>query len=498
MMTLVVASLVERGVAGVSRSSKRAFDAGADLVEVRLDHIRNIDRNERLIHEARAAAEGPAIATLRSAGEGGRSQSKGKARHALLREIADAGFEYIDIESARDGPMLEQLMSSGRRSRTIASFHFAKPATKERVRVRLKRGLTEADVSKVAMPCENAAQAVVLAELALELAKEPKPFALMGMGIQGQLTRACASGMGSKFVYACLEGHEAAPGQLEIRTQTRLLDKDRVVLGLIGHPVSHSVSKPMQEAALRSAGMSGIYLPLDIPPRSMNKAIVDTLFDIGFDGLNVTVPNKHKAYLICDTRRSSAEASKAVNTLWRRRRKIVGDNTDLIGFGRLLESKKIRVADAETLVVGAGGAARAACRVLSDKGANVTVAARRAKPAEETARMCRGRHKVISSLRAPGESYDLVVNATPIGTAGTADERSNLPVCVLRNARVFVDLVYNPSETLSMRIAKSHGCKVHGGLEMLVRQGEAAFEIWTGISPDVAKMRQAARKAVSR
>ncbi|UCE44850.1 MAG: shikimate dehydrogenase [Methanobacteriota archaeon] len=496
MMTLVVASLVERGIAGVSRSSKKAFDAGADLVEVRLDHLRRIDDDDRLVHDARAVIDGPAIATLRSEREGGKSRSSGGARRATLREVVDAGYEYIDLESARDGALLEELQSRSGLPKTISSFHYTRPAAKHHVKARIQRACSAADIAKVAVPCADAAQAVVLAELALELRKERRAFAIIGIGVQGQLTRACSSGMGSMLVYACVDGKEAAPGQLDVRTQSRLLEKDSVILGLIGHPVAHSVSRPMQEAALKSVGLNGIYLPLDIPPKRMTRTTVNTLFDIGFDGLNVTVPNKRLASRMCDLRRPHAVSTDSVNTLLRRKGKLVGENSDTVGFEKLLSSEKVAVDNASALVIGAGGAARAACWMLRDGGADVTVSARRIKPASEVAGMCGGKAVPYSTLETMAEEYDIVVNATPIGTKGTDQGRKSLPKGVLANARVLVDLVYNPPETPSMRAVRKRGRPAHGGLEMLVRQGEEAFIIWTGLKPDVGSMRRAARRAV--
>ena len=496
-MTLVVASLVERGIAGVSRSSKKALESSADLVEIRLDRIKNMDGERSLVEEARAAVECPAIATLRSSNEGGGSQLTGKARYDLLVRIADAGFEYIDLESARDAKLLRELRSARGRPRTISSYHFDAPAPRARVKERLLKGCSEADIAKVAMPCADASQAVGLADLALELSAERRALAVMGMGIQGQLTRVCAPGMGSELVYACLEGNEAAPGQLDIRTQVELLQKERVVFGLIGHPVSHSASKPMQEAAMRSVGLKGIYLPLDIPPERMTKEAVKTLFRIGFDGLNVTVPNKQKAYRICDARGASADATAAVNTILRRGDEIVGENTDVIGFERLLASNKVDIKGADALVIGAGGAARAVCKVLTDGDARVTVAARSQERAQNLAEAFGCGQVPYASLESATETYDIVVNATPMGTKGSDAEASGLPLETLQRARVFIDLVYNPQITPSMDAVRSGGRAAHGGLEMLVRQGEEAFRLWTGRSPDVAAMRKSAMKAVS-
>lgn len=497
-MTLVVASLVERSIAGVSRSSTRAFDAGADVVEVRLDHMAGLTRSVGMLGDLRAAVDGPAVATYRSTSEGGRGRLRGERRRRLLSRIMDAGFEYVDLELVEDGRLLEELDGASSRPRVISSYHFNESASMREVRTKLTSACDCAHIGKVAMPCEHAGHAIALAKVALEFKKERKRFALMGMDAQGQLTRVCAKNLGSRLVYACLQGRPAAPGQLEVGHQRQLLDKGATKLGLIGHPVAHSMSKPMQEAALRSVGLEGVYVLLDFPRSAMTRVAVSTLFDLGFRGLNVTIPHKERAYRICDVKGRSAGSTGAVNTIVRRRGLIVGENTDVYGFEKLVESKKVNVKDASLLVVGAGGAARAVCAAATHKGANVTVAARRSSKAAGLARQFGAGWASLASAADGGGGFDVVVNSTPIGTKGTPSEAMALPEGVLKGCLVFIDLVYNPSTTRSMEVARHNGSVAHGGLEMLVRQGEEAFRIWTGKEPDVAKMRRAAIREVGR
>jgi shikimate dehydrogenase/3-dehydroquinate dehydratase type I len=496
MMTLVVASLVERSIAGVARSSRKAFAAGADAVELRLDHLEGLGRGSSMLEEARRAIDGPAIATLRSVGEGGLSRAKEAQRARVLERVMESGFEYIDLELASDRRLLERLREARSSTKVIGSIHFSRPATRAEIKNRLERACALADIGKVAAPCDHAGHAVAIADAGLEFSDRGVDFALMGMGAQGQLTRACAKGLGSGLVYACLSGSPAAPGQLDVALQSSLVRDGAVVLGLIGHPVSHSVSKPMHEAALRSAGLTGVYLPLDVPAWHMGERFVSTLFEIGFSGLNVTIPHKERASRICDSKGVSASATGAVNTLVRRDGRIVGENTDVSGLSRLIESKKVSLDGGDSLVIGAGGAARAACKVLLDEGSEVTVAARRVERARAVARSFSAKAVALSKVSARKGIYDVVINATPMGTRGTSLEKAVIPAGVLAGRPVFIDLVYNPPSTRSMKLARSKGCRTYGGLEMLVGQGAEAFRIWTGREPDTGSMRQAARRAL--
>lgn len=495
-MTLVVASLVERSIAGASRSSQVAFDSGADIVEVRLDHLDVPTIDAGTLAEVRAAVHGPVIATLRSIREGGRSALGHEERAATLSALMGSGFEYIDLELAADGDLLESLAGRDMTTRVIASSHFEGPVPKATVKERLRSACASGHIGKVAMPCEDGLQAVMLAEVGMEFSREGGPFALMGMGDQGRVTRACARAIGSHLVYSCLPDMEAAPGQLDLATQRAVMTEGAVLLGLLGHPISHSVSRPMQEVALAGAGLKGLYIPLDIPPGGVGGETISTLRALGFRGLNVTIPHKLAALGVCSSLDPSASATGAVNTLVFSGEEIIGENTDVIGFKRLIDGK-IRISDnTDILVVGAGGASRAVAYVLSGHGGRLTVCSRRSGMAEEVARSFGGRGIDLGQLGTEGREYDIVVNCTPVGMKG-GPEGNPVPPEVFKEGGTFIDLVYNPETTHAMEAAASRGAAAHNGLEMLVAQGARSFEAWTGVRPDIEAMKESARRALA-
>ena len=307
-MIQLVASLAERSISGVSGSSKAAFSAGADIVEVRLDQLESV--TDKMIAQARRAAHGPAIATLRSRSQGGRSTLQEAAREKKLRRIIESDFEYVDLELETDLKLLKAVAKEEIRPLTIASSHFPKPVSRKRIESMVAKACAAGDIGKVAMPCEHAGHAIMLAQTAMSLSKTKKRFALIGMGEQGRLTRVCADRLGSELVYSCIAGKEAAPGQLDVSTQRRVLSDNRVLLGLLGHPVSHSVSKPMQEAALEEADLDGAYLPLDFPPEHLDRRMLSVLRDLGFSGLNVTIPHKFWAFKASTMKGPPARAAR--------------------------------------------------------------------------------------------------------------------------------------------------------------------------------------------
>lgn len=491
-MSHLVVSLVEREPDGVAASAKAAFESGADLVEVRLDNIAGLTGAK--VKEVRHAVRGPAIATLRSEREGGRSKLGKRARDELLMKISEAGFEYLDLEIARDSAVLEAIRDEDWRPRIIASRHFLKPVEKGAVMEELKSAAEQGDVAKVAMTCQSAADAVMLAQAGLDFSKRNRRFTVIGMGVQGQLTRACARAIGSDLVYASLPGKPAAPGQIEVELQAALLKEDSVILGLVGHPVSHSVSKPMQEAALARASLHGIYLPLDFPEGTFDRQALKTLRALGFKGLNVTIPHKWRAFEMSNRRGENAKATEAVNTLSFRGTVIHGENTDVNGFARLLDGKITITHGLRTLIVGAGGAARAVAYVLSERGARLSVLDMEMKRARALARMFKARAVTWALLRRAHAEFDLIVNCSPVGMKGVPG--NPLKPWLLGPGKSYIDIIFNPPITEAMKEAESKGGRALGGLEMLVQQGAESFRIWTGIEPDVEAMREAARSAL--
>jgi len=491
-MTLIVGSLVERDEVGIASSSKLAFEQGGDLVECRLDHLTNLSRGA--VEEVRRAALGPAISTLRSRSEGGRSGLRGPMRNALLHAQLKADFEYVDLELRNDRKFIDSLERDHWASKIIVSTHFLRPVKKPAVENALAECLALGDIGKVAMFCEDATDALMLAEVAMKWSKRSKPCIVIGMGAQGQLTRILADTLGSAMVYACISGKPAAPGQLDIPTQARLRGGGKTVLGLIGHPVSHSISKPMQEEALSKADMNGAYVPLDIPPGRFSASSVGTLRKLGFAGVNVTIPHKKKAYSLCDRLGPAARETGAVNTIKIEGRRLYGENTDVKGFAELIGTKTVITPGTKALLVGAGGAARATMFVLRERGARVTVVDIEKKRADRLAKAFGGHSQSLPRLFKSGRSFDIVVNCSPVGMKGMPG--NPIVKSLIKPGSTFFDVVYNPPVTKAMIMAQKAGAAVHGGLEMLVQQGAESFRIWTETEPNVDAMREAAMGAL--
>jgi shikimate dehydrogenase len=274
-------------------------------------------------------------------------------------------------------------------------------------------------------------------------------------------------------------------------------------LAVLGHPVSHSRSPAMQNAALEALGLGDAwrYEALDIDPAVFAERTRE-LPGQGFVGANVTIPHKGAALVLADEASEAAEGIGAANTLSFHGGVIRADNTDASG---LLAALPRPVEGSNALVLGAGGSARAAVWALAGQGANVSVWNRTPERADEIVRdlahagsdtTAEGRLRAVTADQAQVGGYHLVVNCTAIGMSDE-DPFEQLPLVAERLGAgiVVVDLVYAGSESRLVAEARSRGATAVEGLEVLVQQGAESLRIWTGQDPPLDVMRGAARAA---
>lgn len=269
-------------------------------------------------------------------------------------------------------------------------------------------------------------------------------------------------------------------------------------LGLIGYPLEHSLSPRIHTAALKACGLQGGYSLFPIQPNDMPglRDILARLRAGDLHGLNVTIPHKQTVIELLDELTPAAQAIGAVNTLYVRAGKLIGDNTDAPGFlsglNRFIANRTSKILNQKSaLVLGAGGSARAVVYALLNDGWNVTLAARRAEQAEQLARSFPHYPLPITNLPTPNlPAFQLIVNTTPLGMYPNADQTPLPAGTTLPQDTIVYDLVYNPRETKLIRDAKAQGCHAATGLGMLIEQAALSFEIWTGHNPPRRKLWQ--------
>lgn len=269
-------------------------------------------------------------------------------------------------------------------------------------------------------------------------------------------------------------------------------------LGIIGYPLTHSISAAIQKAGFESLGIEGSYEVLETPPEELIPRI-KYLKTNGYNGFNVTIPLKVPMSLFLDDIDDYANIAGCVNTVKiMDDRSFIGYNTDIYGFKKALPAD-LNLKGQTASILGTGGASRAAVVGLAEKGIKqIDFYTRNIINSRQTLDYVRAKFPSIEfnvfqiqNIRSLADSA-IVVNATPIGMKGfMADEmpleRGDLDK--LRETTLIYDIVYNPVKTVLLKEAEKRGLRIIGGLDMLIYQAQRAIEIWTGKSPDVNLMK---------
>jgi shikimate dehydrogenase len=256
---------------------------------------------------------------------------------------------------------------------------------------------------------------------------------------------------------------------------------------LLGHPVGHSVSPQIHNAAFAAAGIDAAYLACDVAESQLAAAVAG-LRGLGALGANITVPHKRAVLDLVDELTDEARAVGAANTLWFRDGRLVGDNTDASGLGDVLDDVGIEAGD-PVVLFGAGGAARAAAVALGRRQANLEVVARRQLAAAEVAALATAAGATPTTAGRPR----LVINATPLGLHGEPLPQRFMDLAA---GQVALDLVYGATATPFVAAARAAGAQALDGRGMLVAQAARSFQRWTGRMPPRAVMTAAAAAAL--
>jgi 3-dehydroquinate dehydratase / shikimate dehydrogenase len=459
----------------------------ADLIELRLDCL---EKNPENISQLLDTLSRPVIVTFRPFEQGGYRNLTLEERVSFWNSMASrGGMEWWDVE----GDLVHSLSSDW--SRVIISHHDFSGAPSDLEQVYDRLANTPARIVKIAVQANDIADCVPIFRLVDRARKEGREVIAIAMGNAGIATRILGPSRGAFLTYGALDDESAtAPGQVNARSLRSLyriesIDTETMVCGLVGLPVMHSVSPHMHNAAFSAAGVNGVYLPLEVRDVKtfFTRMVHPRTRELSWNlrGLSITAPHKQNVMGCLDWIEPAAKEIGAVNTVVIDKDRLLGYNTDAAGLIDPLVGRFESLASKRVAITGAGGAARAAIWALQQQNAEVTLFARDVAKAQ--------------SLNVPtrplaGASfagYDLVINATPLGSGQHIDQ-SPATQEQLKGAGCVYDLVYNPIDTQLLREARNAGCQVLGGLEMLVAQAKTQFELWTGKKPSSTVMHDAA------
>lgn len=418
-----------------------------------------------------------AIGTCRRADNGGKFKGSLAKQLEVLAKANAAGCQIVDLEmqsALKSKP--EALARLRSRGRLLISFHDFR-ATRNLDGTLEKMLKIPADFYKIVATATTLSDNVAMMKF---LQAHSDKHALVGlcMGEQGIISRVLGVRSGSVFTFGAVSVDlQTAPGQVNARDLRAIYRIEQVdpatrVYGVAGDPIEHSLSPVIMNAAMRRENVNSVYLPLHA------KTLKDLLYcirEIPLHGLSITMPYKQSIVEHLDNTDAHTTKTGACNTVVRGQDgKLYGFNTDIAGVIRPLE-QRLTIENAKVLVLGAGGAARAAVFGLKERGAEVWILNRTSAKGQKLARQA----KVHSIKRADLRklAFDVIINATPIGMGNTRD-------CPLKDeeikARVVFDMVYDPVETRLLQVARAKGIAVIPGIEMFVHQAARQFEIWTG------------------
>jgi 3-dehydroquinate dehydratase/shikimate dehydrogenase len=503
-MTRLCVAIFVKDLAQALRDVATAAEAGADMVELRIDGFTDQDQVRQLLSSVRL----PAIVTCRASWEGGHCELPEPQRLALLEVAANSGAAYVDIEleAYRRHDAVGQVNAAVPRSKRpgmIVSAHDFKGRPARLTNILAEMEQSEADVNKIVWTARSVRDNLEAFEILLQ---PTKPTIALCMGEAGLISRVLAKKFEAFLTFAGIRNQEVtAPGQTSLEEMKRLYRWDAMnaktrVYGVVAQPVAHSMSPAIHNAAFDKTGYDGVYLPLLVNEGYESfKAFMESFLAFEpFDlcGLSITIPHKENAlrYL----KEKGAEVDElavrigAVNTIVIDRVpgavKLRGLNTDYSAILDSITSKlnvpREKLTEYRVAVIGAGGTGRTAVAALAHCGATVVIYNRTRDRAEALAAEFNGkRGKVVA---APIEKLcdsccQIYINTTSVGMHPHVDQSpfGETPPKLSPDVLVF-DAVYNPPETKLLQQAKASGAKTIGGIEMFVRQAAGQFELWTG------------------
>jgi 3-dehydroquinate dehydratase / shikimate dehydrogenase len=471
---------------------KAVAEAGAELVELRLDCLRREPDLKRIL----ANRYTKMIITVRRGVDGGLWRGDEEKRQRLMREAIVAGVDYVDLESDV-APLIRRF---GKTQRIVSMHNFRKTPDDLEEIARPMREM-DADIVKVATIAHSMSDASRVLEL---VAKSNWPTIGIAMGDKGYFTRILGAKFGAPLTYCGFNPDRTfAPGQPRLNDLKRdyeydKIDKDTEIYAVVGDPIGHSLSPAVHNACFRRLELNKVMVPLLIPAGELKESL-EVLSWLNIKGFSVTIPHKEAVVPLLSRSDKAVERTGACNTAIEQDGRWVGYNTDYRAAMTVLEDALggprsdglSPLVDKQVLILGAGGVARAIAFGLVRRGAGVGICNRNderaLKLAEEAS--CRA---VSWGMRA-GTMCDILINCTPVGMHPDVDA-SPVPAAAFKPGMVAFDTIYHPEHTLFMKLARDHDCITASGVDMFVEQAALQFQHYTATNAPIDLMREVLKR----
>ncbi|MBI2654647.1 shikimate dehydrogenase [Candidatus Woesearchaeota archaeon] len=480
---MIAAVITERDEKDALNAIKKIKDA--DLIELRLDYIKNLDdkKLKNLIKNCRK----PVIATCRKKSEGGFFSGSENERINILKNAVKLGADYVDIEYSSDKNVIKDIIKN--KTKAIVSCHDFKqtPSNLGDIYNNIKK--LNPDLIKIVTYANSVTDNFKIFDLIKTANEENKKIIAFCMGSYGQFSRILSAILGSQITYSSIEeGKESADCQLTMNEMVnyyriKKLNKNTKVVGLIGNPVEHSWSHIIHNSAFDKLNINAVYLKFQVDKL---KKFIEYMKPLNLIGFSVTIPHKVEIMMYIDGLDKQAKGIGAVNTLVVKNGKLIGYNTDCPGAIRALK-QKTELKNKNAVVLGAGGAARAMVYGLIENKSNVTILNRTVEKAKLLADYFKCDYGSLDDLK--DIDYDILINTTSVGMYPKANE---LPIGKnsIKNNKIVFDMVFNPFKTKLLVEAEKRNCTIINGFEMLIYGALLQFKLWTGKDAPEQLMRQ--------
>ncbi|MDQ3750163.1 MAG: shikimate dehydrogenase, partial [Acidobacteriota bacterium] len=421
----------------------------ADVIELRFDCLQT-NEIENVI-ENLPNIDKPYLATFRPKEQGGKRElslgERLKFWESFLWANKDKIF-WVDFEF--DMSFVVNLQ----KTLTIASSHDFSGISENLSATYEVFSITNADVLKTAVQANDITNSIAVWKLLERAKKENKQIIPIAMGEAGKWTRILGLAHGAFMIYAALDaGRETASGQFTAQDlidtyRVKKLNEQTEIYGIVGNPVSHSVSPFMHNAAFKLHNLNAVYIPFEV--KNLDEFIAQFIreetreIELNYKGFSVTIPHKQAIIKHLDSIDETAKAIGAVNTVKIIGGKLYGYNTDAHGFIEPLINTYGDLKNAKVAVLGGGGAARAAIYALKKEGAEITIFARNIEKAKNLAKEFQVELEELKTQNLKPKTVDVLINATPLGTIGEFENETPAVAEQIKNVRLVYDLVYNP------------------------------------------------------
>ena len=481
----IIANSVKEAIEQIKKAEKIS-----DIIELRIDYIRNIDTE--ILNTLLNSTSKKTILTCRPKKFGGNYDGPEEKRYGLLEYGIGKKADYIDIELETSKEFIKRIIEKKSKTKIIISHHdFERTSSLSNLKKKYEKIKSlSPDLIKIVTMARSINDCFNI----FSLLNEKNNLISFCMGLRGDMSRILAARYGSVFTYASLEsGYESAPGQinadyLEEVYNFSMINKDTKILGVIGEHAENSKSKFMHNANFRNKKLDYVYVPFKVRKEEL-KEFVENFRNFKFRGGAVTVPHKEQIMDYLDEIDETAQKIGATNTFVNDNNFLKGYNTDYYGVYKAL-SEVTGLSGKKVLVIGAGGASRSLCYVLSKENASFTIINRTYDKAKKLGEEFFGNYVRFEEMEKEIKKNDIIINTTSVGMNPNADD------CIIDEQffpkeKIILDMVYNPVETQLIRLARKNKCTVITGDRMLAYQAIGQFKAWTGVEPDFDLMQKA-------